>query len=79
MTVYVIQNKSGAMVSVDVIVKNQMIQVLARIIISEILVRVIMSVIMDAKLTKIWIFKIVHVKTCLFGKFILVCKDIKYN
>ena len=56
-----------------------MIQVLARIIISEILVRVIMSVIMDAKLTKIWILKIVHVKTCLIGKFILVCKDIKYN
>ena len=75
MRVYVIQNENGIMINVDVSVKNQMIEILVKMITCGILVRVTTSVIRYIKLTNIQILKIVRAKKRLIGKLVLACKD----
>ena len=70
MKVYVNQSKNEIMMNVVVIVKNQMIGVLAKMIICGTLVRVLVNVMMHIKLTNIYILKLLCEK-CLFGKLIL--------
>ena len=62
MKVYVIQIINRIMMNVGVSVKNEMIGILAKIIISRILVHVITSVIRHVKLINIKTLKIIHAK-----------------
>ena len=64
--VYVIESKNGIKMKVGVFVKNQMIGLLGKMIISGFLVHLIASVIRHLKLTNIQILKIVHVKNVYF-------------
>ena len=59
------------MMNVGVSVKNQMIEVIVKMIICVMLVRVIASVIRPAKLINIQMLR----RYCLFGKLVLACED----
>ena len=62
MKVYVIQSKNGIMLTASISVKNYMIGVLAKMVISGILAHVIVNVIKYVKLTNIEILEIALVK-----------------
>ena len=58
---YVIESNKVIMMNVGISVKNQMIEVLVKMIICGILARLIVNVIQHVKLVNIEILKIVHV------------------